>query len=78
MWNARAADRDTFFEARQIGLAGCGIAVIMLLAGFIGVAENFSHMCRSADIGGAVLGGACRYGGAMALIEILIGVTDAF
>lgn len=78
MWNARAADRDTFFEARQIGLAGCGIAVIMLFAGFIGVAENFFHMWRSADIGGTVLGGACRYGGVMALIGILIGATDDF
>ena len=35
MWKVRAADRETFIEARQIGLAGCGIAVIMLFAGFI-------------------------------------------
>ena len=67
-----------FVEARQIGLAGCGIAVIMLFAGFIGIAENFFDLWRSADIGGSVLGGAYRYGGVMALIGILVGATDDY
>ena len=78
MWKARAADKETFVEAREIGLAGCGIAVIMLFAGFIGIAENFFDLWRSADIGGSVLGGAYRYGGVMALIGILVGATDDY
>lgn len=78
MWNARAADRHTFVEARQIGLSGCGIAVIMLFAGFIGIAENFFELWRSSDIGASVLGGAYRYGGVMALIGILVGATDDY
>ena len=78
MWKAREADRTAFVEARQIGLAGCGIAVIMLFGGFIGIAENFFELWRSADIGGSVLGGAYRYGGVMALIGILVGATDDY
>ncbi|MEP4484996.1 MAG: hypothetical protein ABJ013_05165 [Halioglobus sp.] len=62
----------------EIGLAECGIAVIMLIAGFIGLAENFFELWRSADIGGSVLSGAYRYGGVMVLLGILIGATDEY
>ena len=48
------------------------------VAGFIGIAENFFDLWRSADIGGSVLGGAYRYGGVMALIGILVGATDDY
>ena len=75
IWKARTADRDTFVETRQIGMAGCGVAVIMLFAGFIGIAENFFELWRSADIGGSVVGSAYRYGGVIALIGILVGTT---
>ncbi|EAQ98145.1 DUF2165 family protein [Congregibacter litoralis] len=78
MWKAHDADPETFVEARQIGMAGCGIAVIMLFGGFIGIAENFFELWRSPDIGGSVLSGAYRYGGVMALIGILVGATDDY
>lgn len=78
MWKTRSADRDTFVEARQIGLAGCGIAVIMLFGGFIGIAENVFDLWRAADVGGSILDGAYRYGAVMALIAILVGATDDY
>lgn len=75
MWFTRADDA-AFAAARQIGMAGCGIAVIMLFGGFIAIAENFFDLWRSADAGGAILSAAYRYGGVMALIAIMVGATD--
>ncbi|HEY5644946.1 MAG TPA: DUF2165 family protein [Pseudomonadales bacterium] len=75
MWQARN-DTAAFASARKIGMAGCGIAVIMLFGGFIAIAENFFDLWRATDVGGAVLAGAYRYGGVMALIAIMVGATD--
>jgi len=75
MWQTRADDA-AYAAARQIGMAGCGIAVIMLFGGFIAIAENFFDLWRAGDVGGAVLSGAYRYGGVMALIAIMVGATD--
>ena len=76
MWQARSGGAEAFAAAKQLGLAGCGIAVIMLFGGFIAIAENFFDLWRAADAGDAILSAAYRYGGVMALIGIFVGATD--
>jgi len=75
MWFSRN-DNAAFKAARQLGMAGCGIAVIMLFGGFIAIAENFFDLWRANEAGAAILGAAYRYGGVMALIAIMVGATD--
>ena len=69
-------DDTTFKAARQLGMAGCGIAVIMLFGGFIAIVESFFDLWRANEAGAAILGAAYRYGGVMALITIMVGATD--
>ncbi len=76
MWQARSSDPAAFANARQIALAGCGVAVIMLFGGFVVIAENFYDLWRSDTFGATVLAGAFRYGAMIALIGILVGSTD--
>ncbi len=35
LWQARSAEADSFHAAKSIGLAGCGVALIMLFGGFV-------------------------------------------
>ncbi len=38
--------------------------------------KKLGDLWRAGDVGGAVLSGAYRYGGVMALIAIMVGATD--
>lgn len=75
MWQARRADGAVFTEAKQIAIAGCGVAVIMLFGGFIAIADNLFDLWRSADMR-PVLDAAFRYGAMIALIGIFVGTKD--
>lgn len=76
MWQARGADAAAFVAAKQIALAGCAVAVIMLFGGFIVIAESWFELWRSDGFGGEVLQAAFRYGGFIALIALFVGMKD--
>ena len=76
MWKARGSDAATFAKAKELALAGCAIAVIMLFAGFIVIAESWFELWRSEAMRGPVLESAFRYGGMIALIAIFVGIRD--
>ena len=76
MWKARGSDAATFAKSKELALAGCAIAVTMLFAGFIVIAESWFELWRSEAMRGPVLESAFRYGGMIALIAIFVGVRD--
>ena len=75
MWQSRNANMSDFSAAKNIALAGCGIAVIMLFGGFIVIAESWFELWRSEAMG-AVLSAALRYGSMIALIAIFVAAPD--
>jgi predicted small integral membrane protein len=75
MWRSRNASVSDFSAAKNIALAGCGIAVIMLFGGFIVIAESWFELWRSEAMG-AVLSAAVRYGSMIALIAIFVAAPD--
>ena len=76
MWKARESDAATFAKSKELALAGCAIAVIMLFAGFIVIAESWFELWRSEAMRSPVLESAFRYGGMIALIAIFVGIRD--
>jgi predicted small integral membrane protein len=75
MWQSRNGSVADFSAAKNIALAGCGIAVIMLFGGFIVIAESWFELWRSEAMG-AVLSAAHRYGSMIALIAIFVATPD--
>jgi predicted small integral membrane protein len=76
MWSARGADAGTFNAAKELALAGCAIAVIMLFGGFIVIGESWFELWRSDVLRGPVLDGAFRYAGLIALIALFVAAKD--
>ena len=76
MWRARRAGAVAFVAAKEIALAGCAVAVIMLFGGFVVVAENWFELWRSDALRGPVLESAFRYGGMIALIALFVATKD--
>ena len=72
MWQARTAEAQIFSAAKELALVGCAIAVFMLFAGFIVVAESWFEMWRSELLRGLSLESAFRYAGMIALIAIFV------
>ncbi len=76
MWRARDAETLDFQRAKQAALAGCAVAVLLLFAGWIVIAESWFEMWRSEMWRGAALDTAFRYAGFIALIALLVGQRD--
>jgi len=76
MWGARDSQSDTFNQAKQIALAGCGIAVIMLFGVFIVIGESWFELWRSDMMRGMVLESAFRYAAMIMLIAIFVSLQD--
>jgi len=76
MWLNRGADAATFAAAKEYALAGSAIAVIMLFAGFIVVAESWFELWRSDVLRAPVLDSAFRYAGMIALIALFVGMRE--
>ena len=72
MFRARSADASRFAAAKALALAGCGVAVFMLFAGFIVIAEIWYEAWRSEGLRAMTLDSAFRYGGMIALIAIFV------
>lgn len=76
MWTARRADTDRFQRSKTFALAGCGVLVFMLFAGFVVVAETWFELWRSDAMRGPVLGSAERYAVFIGLIALFVGMRD--
>lgn len=76
MWQARESDMVTFATSKELALAGCAIAVIMLFGGFIVVAETWFELWRSEVMRGPVLDSSFRYGGMIMLISLFVATKN--
>jgi predicted small integral membrane protein len=76
MWQTRHGEAAAFMAAKVPALTGCAVAMIMLFAGFIVVAESWFELWRSDVMRGPVLESAFRYGGMIMLIAIFVAGRD--
>ncbi len=75
MWRARNRGQE-FEAAKRLALAGCGVAMFLLFAGWIVIAESWFEMWRSDVMRGPALEAAFRYLGCIALIALFVGMRD--
>jgi len=76
MWRARMAGGTAFERAKKFALAGCGIALLMLFAGWIVVADTWFQGWRSESLRSTALGAAFRYAGFVGMIALFVAVRD--
>jgi len=76
MWLAKSSDNTAYYLARNMALAGCGVALIMLFGGFIVIAESWFELWRSESMLGPVLQSSFRYGGMIGLIALFVASKD--
>ena len=76
MWGARNEPAEAFAEAKKMAIAGCGVAMFMLFAGFIVIAETWFELWRSDVMLDPVLGSAFRYAGLIGVIAIFVGQSN--
>jgi len=76
MWQARNHSADDFNKAKELALAGCAVAVVMLFGGFIVIAESWFELWRSEVMRGPVLESAFRYAGLIMLIGLFVQAKD--
>tara|TARA_R110001606_G_scaffold75667_2_gene175232 strand:- start:51 stop:536 length:486 start_codon:yes stop_codon:yes gene_type:complete len=76
MWDARRGDAADFARAKSLALTGCGVAMFMLFAGWIVIAETWFELWRSPVLLDPVLGSAFRYGGFIAVIALFVGARE--
>ena len=76
MWSARAADAAAFAKAKTYALTGCGVAMLMLFAGWIVIAETWYELWRSPAMLEPVLGSAFRYCGTIGVIALFVGARE--
>jgi predicted small integral membrane protein len=76
MWAQRKSDATVFGKAKHLALAGCGVAVLGLFAGWTVIGEMWFEFWRSDALRDAAGGGAFRYGGFIALIALLVGSRE--
>ncbi len=76
MWSQRAGDPPAFATAKSLALAGCAVAVFLLFAGWIVIAETWFELWRSDAMRDAALGSAFRYAGMIGVIALIVGAHD--
>ncbi|MEO1596610.1 MAG: DUF2165 family protein [Pseudomonadota bacterium] len=76
MARARAPHDKRYTSARRAALAGCGVAMFMLFAGFIVVAEVWFALWQSEALREPVLESALRYVASIALIALFVAAPE--
>jgi predicted small integral membrane protein len=76
MWRENVSDEAAYYLAKNMALAGCGVAMIMLFGGFIVIAESWFELWRSESMLGPVLQSSFRYGGMIGLIALFVASKD--
>ena len=77
MWQNRHALATDFTTAKEMALAGCGVAIFMLFTGFIVIAESWFGLWQSEVMREPVLDSAFRYAGLSALIALFVGNQES-
>ena len=75
MWAARHADGESFQQAKNLGLAGCGVMLAMLFGVFILIAETWFQQWQTA-LGAAILPAAHRYMLTVGLLALFVNLRD--
>ena len=76
MWGARGRDAADFAKAKTYALAGCGVALFMLFAGWIVIAETWFEMWRSPVMIDLALNSAFRYAGMIGVMALFVGARE--
>lgn len=76
MWTARKGDATAFQAAKSLALTGCAVAIFMLFAGWIVIAETWFEMWRSDVMRDLALNSAFRYAGMIGIIALIVGPRD--
>ena len=76
MWRARNASAMEFQHSKELALTGCVVALAMLFAAFVVIAESWFELWRSDAMRGPVLDSAFRYSGMIALIALFVSTRD--
>jgi predicted small integral membrane protein len=72
----RSGDAEAFGRAKNLAIAGCGVAVFGLFAGWTVIGEMWFEFWRSDALREAAGGSAFRYGGFIALIAMIVASRD--
>lgn len=75
MWQARGAAASMFNAAKKPAVLGCGVALIMLIGGFIVVADTWFSLWQS-DLGNRSLPIAFRYAACIGIIMLFLNQED--
>ena len=74
---AAARGNDASFErAKELALAGCGLAILLLFGGWIVIAESWFELWRSDAMRSAGLESAFRYAGCIGLIALFVAMRE--
>lgn len=76
MWAARAGDAEDFARAKAYALTGCGVAMFMLFAGWIVIAETWYELWRSPVMIDLALNSAFRYAGMIGVMALFVGARE--
>jgi predicted small integral membrane protein len=69
-------DAAAFQKAKAIALTGCAVAMFMLFAGWIVIAETWFEAWRSDLLREQALQSAFRYCGMIGVIALFVGMQD--
>jgi predicted small integral membrane protein len=75
MWRARRADGAAFNAAKTLALSGCGVALAMLLGGFV-VAGGVYFGMWSSELGQRSHGFATQFITAIGIAALFVGLPD--
>lgn len=76
MTAARAGDAAAFERAKTLALAGCGVLIFLLFAGWIVIAETWFELWRADVWRDIALQSAFRYCGMIGVIALFVGLRD--
>ncbi|MEO0345870.1 MAG: DUF2165 family protein [Pseudomonadota bacterium] len=76
MWLNRTAQDASYAVSRRTALIGCGVALFMLFAGFIVIAEVWFGLWQSESLREPVLESAMRYAASIALIALFVASSE--
>lgn len=76
MWRARVESSAAFETAKALGLAGCGVILLMLFAGWIVIADTWFQGWRSETLQNGALNTALRYAGFVGLIALFVAARE--
>ena len=76
MWSAKSEGGLAFERAKELALAGCGIALLMLFSGWIVIADTWFQGWRSETLRDSALSTAFRYAGFVGLIALFVAARD--